>query len=479
MSILIRGGSTNAIANVDTNNNLFVNLPTSATSAGYATLMAENDNGSLSGTRLMKSPFISEERRFSVGLDTPMLSYTFNATTQDTGNWRYVTATMTTTWSVAGMLLNANSDTTSAHGTAVSSYKQFNLLGNGPLDIITNVIFTNTILNNEILEFGLFPFAAGTVAPTEGVYYRLTTAGLIGITNFNGVETPTGVLLVTSAFTINQSYQLIIRIHERLTQFFKDGVLLGFSYTPAGQGQPFITTTLPVTYQFRNSGAVTGTAAQVKILDCNVTQRDIYINKPYSAVQTGQGLIGAQGTNGNTMGTTALLSNNLAAGAGAAMTNTAASLGSGLGGQFATQPTLAVGTDGIVSSYQNPAGSINITPRTLYITGIKIQGAVTTTLASNTNGVIYAYSLAFGHTAVSLLTGEGVAAKAPRRIPLGYETYASGATAGIIGQGVAMTFNSPVVINPGEFVAVSAKNQGTATSAGVITFLVTFDSYWE
>ena len=52
-----------------------------------------------------------------------------------------------------------------------------------------------------------------------------------------------------------------------------------------------------------------------------------------------------QGQTGQTLGSTALYTNNLAAGAGAVMTNTTAALGSGLGGQFSALPTLAVGTD--------------------------------------------------------------------------------------------------------------------------------------
>jgi hypothetical protein len=52
-----------------------------------------------------------------------------------------------------------------------------------------------------------------------------------------------------------------------------------------------------------------------------------------------------QGQTGQTLGSTALYTNSQAAGAGAAMTNTTAALGSGLGGQFAALPTLAISTD--------------------------------------------------------------------------------------------------------------------------------------
>jgi hypothetical protein len=188
--------------------------------------------------------------------------------------------------------------------------------------------------------------------------------------------------------------------------------------------------------------------------------------------------MGSQGTNGGTMGSTALLTNSLAAGAGTVMTNTTAALGTGLGGQFSALPTLAVGTDGIVCSYQVPIGGINQTPRSLIIYGVRIQGCVTTVLAGNATAVSYLYTLAYGHTTVSAATAEGVAAKATRRDALGFESYGAAAAVGTIGTGVYMPFTSARIVNPGEFVAILAKNLGVVTTTGVITFGVTFDAQW-
>jgi hypothetical protein len=49
---------------------------------------------------------------------------------------------------------------------------------------------------------------------------------------------------------------------------------------------------------------------------------------------------------------------------------------------------------------------------------------------------------------------------------------------GVIGGGAKITFSKDIVVNPGEFVAIVAKNFGVVTSAGVITLLVTFDAAW-
>lgn len=479
MSIQIIGAAGN-IAKVDSNNNLNVVLPTTQTQSGFAAINAENDPGTLYGSRIMKAASISEDRRLQVGLDTPMFNHTFNYTAQDTGIAKYVTATMTNTWNTSGMLLNANSTATATTGTCWSTYRHFGLIGNGGLDFFTTVNKTAAFLAAQVFEAGLFPFTAGTAAPTEGVFFRWTSAGLIGVLNFNGVETTTSVLATDASFSTDTCYLLGIKVTERNVYFLRDGIVManGVIAIPAANGQPFITTALPVSYQFRNSGTVSGSPqAQIKITDFWVNQKDIALGMSLAEQQALQALSAYRGLSGGTMGSTALYSNSLAPGAGAVMTNTTAALGSGLGGQFSALPTLAANTDGIVCSYQNPAGSVNQTPRTLIIKGVRVQGAVTTVLAGNATPVIYAYSVAYGHTAVSLATAEAVAAKAPTRVPLGYESYAAAAALGTLGQGVTVDFKTPLVVNPGEFIALVAKNVGVVTTTGVITFLVNFTGY--
>jgi hypothetical protein len=237
---------------------------------------------------------------------------------------------------------------------------------------------------------------------------------------------------------------------------------------------------LPIFIRQFNSGVPT-VASTIKVGYVNISLGDMATNKPWSHAMAGAGSMAYQAQTGAAaLGTLALYSNSLAAGAGAAMTNTTAALSSGLGGQFTTQPTLTAGTDGIVSSYQNPLGTNAVPGKTLYITGVKVHGAVTAALTGGP--VLYAYSLAFGHTAVSMQTTDTLGtSKAPRRIALGFETFAATAAVGVMGSqgGCVMTFNSPVVVQPGEFVAITAKNLGTVTSGGTITFLVTFDGYFE
>ena len=153
----------------------------------------------------------------------------------------------------------------------------------------------------------------------------------------------------------------------------------------------------------------------------------------------------------------------------------------GLGGVFLVLPTLTAGTDGLLCSYQNPAGGINQTPRELYITGVAISGAVAAALTGGP--VVYAYTLAFGHTAVSLATTETASfatgtTKLSRRIALGVQACAATAAAGVQLTEIVRKFDAPIVVNPSEFIAVAARNLGTVTSGGSLAITVTFDGYW-
>lgn len=451
--------------------------------AGYVLPAYEQNADTGGGISLRRSPIVSAQRRLAVGLATNLFDHQFNSATQNTGRWRYLSATMTMTQGTGSLIMNASSTVTTTTGTLLSTWRQFQLPGNGSLRIEIEILFTEQPLANQTVLAGLYPHVSATVLPSDGVYFKYTSAGLIGVSNFNGTETVTAVLLTPADFTNNKFYTLRADITDGNIDFWRDDRLLG-SLTPANANpEGCLFAALPVSLQFYNPGVVTGSPVmQAKIGNISVTQRDLNTQKPWPMQQALAGLMAYQGQEGGTQGTTALYTNSLAAGAGAAMTNTTAALGSGLGGQFSVQPTLAVGTDGIVCSYQVPAGSAAQPPRNLVITGVRVQGAVTTALTGGP--VVYAYSLAFGHTAVTLATAESGTfvtgtAKAARRIALGVESYAAAAAVGAIGAGVYMPFASPIVVHPGEFVAIVAKNLGVVTTAGVISLLVTFDAFLE
>ena len=500
MAVIETGNSTSGLANVDANNDLMTSTPQANSRYGGATgapnyvgatrFFCENDPGTLSGTALLASPFVTAiDDNLQAGMMTPLLDYAFNGTAQDTSMWYTAFSTMTATASGGYLTLNASNIGTTSTGVNMSTKRYFNLTGNAGLRFGAILNITLAAAANEIWYAGLGIPASATGAPTDGVWFQYTSAGLIGTVVYNGTTTSTGALPTANPLTIpvNTNVLLQIRIHDRIVYFMYNGNIIGSIATPAGQGAPFMTDALPAFVQYVNTGTVSGgTFMQLKVATVQVDQLDSNLGKPYPHVQAAKGLMIYQGFQGGSMGSTALYTNSLAPGSGAAMTNTTAALGTGLGGQFTWQPTLAANTDGILSSYQNPVGSVNQTPRTLYITGVRIQSIVTSAF---TGGPVYAtYSLAYGHTAVSLATAESgsftnATAKAPRRIALGIESFAVTAALGAVSATncpVVMQFLSPIVVNPGEFIAIVAKNMaGTVTSGGTITTLVTFDGYAE
>lgn len=485
MAVLDSGVSAAGKANVDAFFNLNVVTPTAVAQAGFEALAAENDSGAITGTRSLLAAYISRPRRLAVGTDTILMSETFNNTAQFTTRWRSGVTNFVLAQASGYVVMNSTSITTTGSAQVYQSARFFPIIGDSPTIIDMSVSISAAPPTNWTFEAGLFNTAqplASIFAPTDGIYFRLSSTGLIGVVNYNGTETVTATLIAAGSILVNTNITLEIIINEGIVEFWASNnvtdamAYLGSIVTPAANGQPASAAALPVTFRLNQPG-VASAGVQAKISDITVLTGDVMTNKPYSHLCAAQGQSANEGQSGGTIGTAALYSNSLAAGAGAAAANATATLGSGLGGQFTVQPTLAVPTDGIISSFQNPIGSASQTGRTLYITGVRIQGLVT---AAFTGGpVLYAYSLAYGHTAVSLATAESIIAKAPRRIALGFETYVVTAAIGVLGQGITMTFNAPVVINPGEFVQIVAKNMGTVTSAGTITILVAFDGYYE
>jgi hypothetical protein len=451
--------------------------------AGYVMPAFEQDSGDGVGVSLRRIPMVSAARRLAVGLSTKLFDYQFSAGTQNTALWRHLFTTMTMTQGSGTLLMNANSTLTTTTGCLLSTWRQLNFPGNGTVQVEIEILFTEQPLANQMVIVGAFPHVSATALPTDGVYFKYSSAGLIGIVNFNGTETPTGVLLTPADFTNNKMYTLRLDVSNSGVDFYRDDRRLG-SIAPANaNGEPMLFAALPIALQFYNPGTVSGSPVmQAKVANVSVTQRDMATMKSWEVQQTTSGLVASQGSEGGTMGSTALYTNSLAPGAGAAMTNTTAALGSGFGGQFTALPTLAANTDGILQSYQNPVGSATQPPRTILIKGVWIKGMVTTALTGGP--VYYFYSLAYGHTAVSMATAETgsfvtATAKAPRRIPLGIETFVVTAAVGTLGQGLYVPFTVPIAVNPGEFVAVCAKNVGTVTTLGAIAFLVGFDAMYE
>ena len=461
----------------DVNGNAKVNLPVDKTKAGYVALTSIVHDGASGQVEPIVRPLeVSINKRLRVGLDNLWFQDRFSYALQWTAVWKSTLTTMTATHAPVGFLaLNGGN---SVAINAVANYetrKMFPCYNGAGLAMEIIAAYTQPLQTGNIMELGMFQ-ALTTAAVLDGVLFRFNAGGaFLGVINFNGAETQVDLGAVPAE---DEAHSFGLRVEQEAVIFMVDGVVRGTIATPAGQSAPSNNMYQPIHFRNYNTSA-TSLAQQLQIGEVRVFMRDVGDSRGFAQAMAGMGGMGDQAHAGVTQGSTALLTNSMAVAAGIAATNTTAALGVGLGGQFSLLPTLVVGTDGIISSYLVPAATALVPGESLVINGVWIDAKVTTALTGGP--LMFVMSLAYGGDAVSLAIAEAPNTKAYRRKPLGFLSFpVTAPVAAKPDEGrIYVSFASPIMVNPGEYVAIAAKNIGTVTTAGVVTFLIGFDSHWE
>jgi hypothetical protein len=489
----IEGNTSGNVAEVNSSNELKTALSLIPANIGGVRLFSENDTGSIVGAPVLKSPETSNDSRLRVGIDTLLFDDSFNGTAQNTANWKFMAGTTAMAASQAAGFLSLNSGNVQSANAACSmqTWRTFQIMGTSPLYVEFAGNINALPVANQVFEAGLFFSSASgatPLAPTDGVWFQLTSAGLTGVAVYNGARIESGVLVPLASFPVAQNAKFTITITASECKFWVNDVLVGTLLTPSGNATPFMTDSLPVCVQMRNSGTVTGGTMIPKIGCVTVSMADLHTSKPWAHQIAGMGRTCHQTQNSTAVSSptvivgATLTTPNSATSAAAALSNTtAATQFTGLGGMFLVQPTLTAGTDGILCTFQNPAGGINQTPRELYITYVAISGAVQSTLSGGP--VVNAYTLCFGSTAASLATVESTSfasgtTKLSRRVALGVQACIAAAVAGTQLNDIIRNFDTPIVVNPGEFIGIACRNHGVVTTAGALALTVTFNGYW-
>ena len=495
MAVIDGGSSTAGKANVDASYNLQVVTPgrTAAgvavgggeDNAGAVAFFSENDPGEVSGARLVRSPETDNDFRLRIAHDNFLDRETFNYTAQNTGKHSHTFTTLTATVSSSGLLLNSANITTTTTGMTFGTHAEFPVgLGATTTYCETSMaVSAASVPSNVVVDIGMFRRGATTAfAPTDGAYFRASSSGWFGVLNRGGVETQ--VALTGFTPVANQNYLFTVALSEKKARFWIDDVNYG-AIENTGAGQPFISASLPWSTRFAIVGGAAGAGYQATITDYTISSGGSQFAASLDHV--GNRTLGSyQGLSGGTMGSLANYANS-ANPTAAVPTNTTAALGTGLGGQFWETASLAVNTDGIICSYQNPAGTTAVQGRRLVIRGVSLASYIQTVIVGGP--FVAQWSLAFGHTAVSLATAETASfatatTKAARRIPLPAFTQvvtAAQAVSTLVSQpgGAQITFDAPIYVNPGEFVALVTKHVGTVGTSGTIAHVVAFDYGWE
>lgn len=494
------GGVSGARQEVDSAFNAFVKTP-GYSAAGVAfgggdangqANFSEVDNGTAIGARTVLSAEVDDDSRQRVSHDNWLDEEFFSDTAQNTGKFFHAFATLTATMSTAGLLTNSGNITTTATGMTFGTFAMFPLVGTQTLTCETVLSFSAQPNANQVIDFGMFQRGGATpYAPLDGAYFRMSSTGMQGVINVNGVESTTAAFPLsggtgTFVYTSGTVYKWLIQTNNVKTTFWINNVKYGEIVNPSGAGMSMLSRAVPWSIRHAIAGGAAGTATQALVKGYRVFLRGPQYADRLGVV--GNRVYGSyQGLSGGAMGSLANYANS-ANPTAAVPTNTTAALGTGLGGQFWETFSLAVNTDGIICSYQVPAGTAAAAGRRLQVRGIGLTSYVQTVLAGGP--LVRQYSLAFGHTAVSLAIAESGSfatqtTKAPRRVALAGFTQgvpAAQAVSTLISQpgGSFTDFgDSPVFVNPGEFIALVAKGVGTVGISGTIAHVVTFAYNWE
>lgn len=493
MAVIETGNNLAGAANVDADFNLYVRVPghdadgvaRGGGDANGPAIYSAVDEGIFRGARQVLSPEVDKDYRLRVAHDNMLDQEQFNYTAQNTGKHSHAFTTLTATVSAAGLLTNSGNITTTTTGMTFGTFAMFPVGGTQTIVCETSVAFTAQPNVNTVIDFGLFQRGATTAfAPLDGFYFRMTSSGMYGVINISGVETATPVFPLSGGtgtwlYANNQTNRYLIQANNVSVSFWVNNYLMGEIPSPVGASFGCKSLALPWSVRHAIVGGAAGAATQALISDYRVFVRGSQYSDRLSIV--GQRVLGSyQGLSGGTMGSLTAYPNSTnptaAAPSNAALT---ANLPAGLGGQGLVTAAAAAATDGIWGEYAVPAGSISVQGRRLVVRGIRID-AVNLGAAVATTATTVQFSLAYGHTAVSLATAESASfatgtAKAPRRVALGFMTWPVGAAIGAQPQdgGIFMDFGDcPLYINPGERIALVGKFiVGTATASQTIQFV--------
>lgn len=471
------GSTSGNVAEVDVLNQVKVALPSVADNAGFAVLGTEEDAGLISGVRKVKKLISCEHGALTVGQYTRLFGDNFPGSALNTALWSQPgLVTMTVTVANNFLTLNAGLSTAINAVAQVRTYRHFPFdpSNHNIIEIVAQ--FGQLPVTNNVSEWGV-GIASGTTAPTDGMFFRLNASGnFVCVVSNNGVETVSAPQSFSSLVGANITKEFYIVASDDNIQFKIGSNLLAEIALPTSGGTLTSSQNLPIFARTYNTGA-TAQAQVIKIGAVSSILDMTNPTKPWAHILCGAGGHCSQGQTGGTMGSTANYANSANPTPGVP-TNTTAVLGSGLGGQFWETDTLAVTTDGIISSFQVPVGTSAIPGKSLYVTRITLSSFVQTALTGG--GYVAQWSVAYGHTAVSLATAEGAGTKAPRRMPIGIQSVASGVLASVqVGSLIDLNFDSPIVVHPGEFIQLVKKKVGTAPTAGAIAHIISIGGYWE
>lgn len=473
---VLEGGLTANLAEVDANNNLKVVTPDVISETGYMVMAGENHNGA-SGvlTPLRRTLRVTPDGRLRTGIDQVQWEDTFNHTIVDTSAYQCVTATATLTMTGGYLVFNSGNSVASGAVARVQTYRTFQLSASSTNEIVFRARFNVALQANSIVEFGL-GFAATTATPTDGVYFKVNNAGALqGVVNLNGTESTVN-LGFAPAPGENNFYRLVQ--DQDQVEFYINSVLYGILPISAIAAATSFSRAMPMLMRCYN-GAAVATAFRMEVSDVAVIGRDLANNRLWSTCRAGMEQSSINNARGAAAGQTSNYANT-AAPVSATLSNTAAGY-STLGGQFQFAAVAGAETDYALFAFQVPLPSAAAAGKNLVVRGLRIE-TINLGAAVATTATVLQWGLGVGSTAVALNTADSATAgtRAPRRLTLGFQSFAIGAAIGSIAAPVDVNLDAPLYVAAGTFLHVILKMPvGTATASQIIRGTVLVNGFYE
>lgn len=484
---IANGTAASAEQTVDTNGNAHVVLPTTDTQAGFAALVAENDPGTLTGSRSMQPLEATQDFRLRVGVDTPVFDLAFEGTAVAQALIsQTATGAMAAAQASGFLALNSGAITTTTTAMVVRTYRCFPLFGSYTTYVEFWAKPANESATNSVTEFGFGYVAGTTVLPTDGVMFRYNAGGqLMGVVNFAGTETTVNL----TSPTTNQTHHYAIEMHNENTNFWINDALAGSIATPTSNPAPAQASQQPLFARIYNSGTAS-LARQLSIGKVSVSLGEANAAKPWGHVMNGMGGGSYQIQPGTASGptltrgasTTGWPTSGTAPATSGTFTATSAPAVNTLGGLWTTPAysTMTSDADYPVFSYLNPVGTASLPGKTLLITGFRL-GETLVSVAAATGVSTWRFALGIGSTSPNTTATEGVAVVAARIVPVTQFFCSATQAAGTSYPGVYLDFSSaPLVCPAGTYVQFIIRPSGVVTTNTlVLTGMATFMGYHE
>jgi hypothetical protein len=482
MAVIDSGNGTAGKADVTTGHELKVIGPNTRTAdgdpqidGGFASMIAEIDAGTVTGTVYQRAMDMSDGYRLRVAVDQLAFTDQFPGTAINTSIWNQVASTQTITVANGFLNLNAGNAVASGNVSRVQTYRSFQMFGEYPLYAAwVGTYIAPAPQLNSVVEAGLM-LAATTAAPTDGAFFRWAANGEFWcVVSYGGTETP---VQPADQPSVNERHKYLIIVDNGGVEFWIDDVLYADIAIPAASPAATAVTGLPLCFRNANVGIVPS-AVQYRVSNVVVSIGDMVGAKTWGEMQVGMGQGIYQGPTGQPQGGTA----NYAVSAAPA-TGTLANITPSyttLGGQFRFAAPVAAETDFPVFGFLVPAPTALIPGRNLMITGLWISTFVEVVPIATTPTVLV-WALGSGHTQASLATvTEGAGIKLRRVLPLGIQSWPVAAAVGDKGEVIERALATPVMIEPGTYMHIMMKPvMGTATATQTFRGIVGISGYWE